>query len=105
VECKIKLKKLDLESGTFSLGEIACVFAGRFDLFVYSFAGKAESNEREELFMNSRVEVATATEASKATGGGTANAFATESARIIPNYAASRARTETFVAAIPNAEI
>jgi hypothetical protein len=32
-----KLKELDLESETFSLDEIAYVFAGRFDLFVYSF--------------------------------------------------------------------
>ena len=49
---QIKLKELDLESETFSLGEIACVFAGRFDLFVYSFAGKPKNYRDSELDMN-----------------------------------------------------
>ena len=48
----MKLKELDLESETFSLGEIACVFAGRFDLFVSSFAGKPKNRQDPELSMN-----------------------------------------------------
>jgi hypothetical protein len=48
----MKLKELDLESETFSLDEIAYVFAGRFDLFVYSFAGKPKNNWGSELALN-----------------------------------------------------
>ena len=100
---QIKLKKLDLESATFSVGEIACVFAGRFDLFVYSFGGKAKSNEHDQLSIsNYGAEVAASSEASTATVTGI---LVTEGAGTIPNYAARQERAQTIGAAIPNTEI
>ena len=84
---QIKLKELDLESETFSLGEIACVFAGRFDLFVYSFAGKPKNNRDSELDRkNLRAEGVTRSSKGRATGN--AGALAAEGAAAIVQYVA-----------------
>jgi hypothetical protein len=45
----MKLKGLDSECTRFSLGEISCAFAGRFDLFVFSFVGKLNDNRHSGL--------------------------------------------------------
>jgi hypothetical protein len=97
------VKELNLESGTFSLGEIACVFAGRLDLFVYSFFGGPKNNEYHHQDVNDRsAGVTIEREVSKCKGGGIAKARAKEGAAVV-NYAAGEERARTVAVTIANA--
>jgi hypothetical protein len=98
-----KVKELNSESGTFSLGEIASVFAGRLDLFVYSFVGGPKNSQYHNQDLNDcSAGVTIEREVSKCKGGGIAEGRAAEGAAIV-NYAASEERARTVAVTIANA--
>jgi hypothetical protein len=97
------VKELNLESGTFSLGEIACVFAGRLDLFVYSFVGGPKNNQYHyHDANNASAWPGIEREVSKCKGCGVAQARVAEGAAVI-NYAAGEERARTVAVTIANA--
>jgi hypothetical protein len=98
-----KVKELNLESGAFSLGEIACVFAGRLDLFVYSFVGGPKHNKHHHQDVNdSSAGLAIEREVSKCKAGGIAKARAVQGAAVV-NYPACEERARTVAVTIANA--
>ena len=97
------MKELNLESGTFSLGEIASVFAGRLDLFVYSFVGGPKNSQYHDRDLNDRsAGIAIEREVSKCKGGGIAEAQAVEGA-VVVNCAAGEQRARAVPVTIANA--